>query len=161
MKSSESEKKELIQAEEQPVKRKRGRPFGSKDSHKRYYTYSDEEILKRKQMTEKTYASGAISESDHEYNVKQINHIMKILEIAKQADVNDINTLRSCFMNYVKLCQEDGYKLGNIAAAASLGISYQTLNNWAKNVNRPEHKELAEVIKIACSMALQPRSFNV
>ncbi len=129
-------------------KRKRGRPKGSKSS----YTTSEKALAQRQANMKKVneYTIPFTGE-EKEYNSIKIQHILKIHEIASHADRNDPESLRSCFINYLILCQQDGCKVGNIQAAASMGVNYNIIDSWLKS-SKPEYRELARFIKSTCSM---------
>jgi len=86
------------------------------------------------------------------YNARSIEHVMRITEIAQHADKSDINSLRDCFIAYLKLCAEDGFKAGNVGVAAAMGMNYSELSAWAKNDNRPDRKAFAQTVLRTCSM---------
>lgn len=86
------------------------------------------------------------------YNARSIEHVMRITEISQHADKSDINSLRDCFVSYLKLCAEDGFKAGNMGAAASMGITHATLAQWAKDDNHPERKQFAQMVMRTCSL---------
>ena len=132
-------------------KRKRGRPKGSKSG----YTMSEKAIVARKKGLDKNHAVYLPAETEEEmsYNARQIEHIMRIHEIAQNANSKDLASLKSCFLNYLKLCQSDGFKVGNMAACAAMGITAQVLNNWAIRDTRPDYKAFAQFVKTTCSLS--------
>ena len=129
-------------------KRKRGRPKGSKSS----YTTSEKALAQRQANMKKVneYTIPFTGE-EKEYNAIKIQHILKIHEIARHADQSDPESLRSCFINYLILCQQDGCKVGNIQAAAAMGVDYRKIDQWLKS-SKPEFRELGAFIKSTCSM---------
>lgn len=131
-------------------KKRIGRPKGSKSG----YTRSAKTIAQRREATLRSARAREglnLSDEDREYNRRHIEHVLKIHEIATQADRKDPASLRACFLNYVALCAQDGFKVGNIAAAAAMGVDCYQLENWAKSAN-PEYKELAQFVKRTCSL---------
>lgn len=148
--------------------RKPGRPKGSKNKPKegtggklkrgtgktgrvnKGYHVSETALMQRRTNLANLPAR---NDEEKEYNAKLISHVMKVHEISLHADKNDINSLRSCFAAYVQLCQEDGFKIGNIAAATSIGISHNLLYMWAKGSSGQEKQELAQFICSMCSTA--------
>ena len=131
------------------IKRKRGGPKGSKSG----YTSSEKTLAQRRKVSPitniKHYAP--LEGEDREYNTRQIDHIMKIHEISMTVDRNDVESLKSAFINYLILCQKDGFKVGNMAACAAMGISCHQLDGWIKQ-NKPGFKELALFVKETCSV---------
>ena len=88
-----------------------------------------------------------------EYNARLIEHIMRINEIATHADKSDLLSLKSCFIAYLQLCQEDGFSVSNISAYASMGF-YNTshFDQFARAESNPERKEFCAFVKQTCSM---------
>ena len=135
-------------AEEQE-KRKRGRPKGSKSS----YTVSDKVLARRERTTlHKRMETATHTDEEKAFNARLITHVMRVQEIASHAERSDINTLRSCFCAYVQLCQEDGFKVSNIAACASMG--FPTIKHFEIFCQKddPERKALHTFVKSTCSM---------
>ena len=98
------------------VKMTRGRPKGSKNKpkvgrpkgRKSEYTMTPAALLQRRNISGSLPAR---TDEEKEYNNKLIAHIMQIHAIAENADRHDLNSLKSCFVNYLKLCQQDGILL--------------------------------------------------
>ena len=121
---------------------------------KRRYTMTLQTYeMRRKHIDEINGKTPAETPEEMDYNARHINHIMKIMEISQHADVKDIESLKSCFIAYLKLCQEDGFKIGNLAAYAALGLSDATISLWAKDTKRPEYREFALNVRRICSLA--------
>lgn len=130
------------------VKRKPGRPKGSKSG----YTHSEKSLAQRKAVSPMVEIGKPFSGADEEYNARHIEHIMRIHEIASGADIKDPVSLKSCFINYLMLCQQDGFKIGQIAACAAMGISRMTLHNWLSS-NREEYRQLANFVQTTCALS--------
>ena len=128
-------------------KRSRGRPKGSKSG----YTMSEKAIAVREHSMEKVNGKTMYEGEDRDYNARQIDHVLKIHEIASHANRKDPASLRSCFINYVLLCQQDGFKVGNLAAAVAMGIKYSDIQAWSVGKNE-EYKQLAIFVKNTCAM---------
>ena len=129
-------------------KKKTGRPKGSKSG----YTVSDKAIMQRRQASK---SLPFVTDDDIDYNARLISHSLQCYEISQQADINDPESLRSCFLNYMKLCVENGFKVGNIGACTAMGISYPILSQWhsgTRRQNNPEYKKLADFVISVCSM---------
>ena len=125
-----------------------GRPKGSKSS----YTLTEKALAQRKEASPMVdYSRPAKNEEEMVYNAKSIEHILMIQEIASHADRSDPMSLRSCFINYLKLCQQDGMKVGNLAAYAAMGVDGNTVSSWLRS-DRQEYKQLALFVKQACSL---------
>lgn len=129
--------------------RKRGRPKGSKSG----YTSSPKKELATKKQNQTV---PFLSEEDQMYNAKLIEFSLRSFEISQQGDINDPESLRACFLNYLKLCIDNGFKIGTIAACASMGISPEILYQWRSGIrrqNNPEYKKLAEFVTNVCSIS--------
>ena len=130
-----------------------GRPKGAKDKKPRAsYTVSEKARAQRRNNTALPVAR---TEEEFDYNSRMIEHIMRIQEIASHADRSDVSTLVSCFLAYVRLCQEDGFSVGNIAAYSSMGFpSMQHFEMWKKSrMDRPEVQQLVTLVKSTCAMS--------
>ena len=127
-----------------PKPRKQGRPKGSKSS----YTVS-EKALAQRQNNAKIFP--AETDEERAFNAREIEHIIRVNEIASHADRNDLLSLKSCFIAYLKLCQEDGFKVMNLSAYASMGMDFVTFHNFAKR-NNPEVKEFVRFVRTTCAM---------
>lgn len=129
-------------------KRKTGRPKGSKSG----YTMSEKALAQRKNAGQDMIKSRAPYEGeDIAYNARQIDHVIAIQEIASHADRKDPVSLRSCFLNYLRLCQQDGFKVGNMAAYAAMGVDHVTVIGWERGT-RQEYKDLAKFVKSTCAL---------
>ncbi len=125
--------------------KKRGRKKGQKSS----YTVSEKALAQRRKNT-----AIPLPETDEErsYNSALIKHIMAINEIAQNADRSDINSLKSCFINYLQLCYQDGMPITNLQAYAAMGFDNTQFICWART-NIPERKELATFVRTTCAMS--------
>ena len=93
----------------------------------------------------------AKTEEELAENASRIEHIIRVQEIASHADRKDLLSLKSCFIEFLKLCQEDGSPIGNIAVYAALGFTNQEFDQWSK-ADIPERKEFVRFIKSTCAM---------
>ena len=130
-------------------KKKQGRPKGSKSG----YTVSKTALAQRQKNAEviNTASNGPFDGEAYSYNARNIDHVIKIHEISLQADRKDPVSLRSCFLAYLRLCQQDGFKPGNLAAYTAMGINKNILEQWIAGKD-PEYKQLALFVKQTCSM---------
>jgi len=131
---------------EEVVKKKTGRPKGRKSS----YTVSEKALTAMRNNSPMTYPKPAETEEEKDYNARQIAHITKVYEIGTMADRSDPVSLRSCFLAYLELCQRDGFKVSNLSAYASMGM---TKDIFAHLKKKPEYKELTEFVQTVCSMS--------
>lgn len=120
----------------------------------RRYTVSEAAINQRREIARKREIDRQVMKTpeDIDYNARLIDHVIKIHEIALHADVNDLNSLKSCFFNYLKLCQENGMKVGNLAACAAMGIDRFKLENMLRSKD-PDKQEFAKLVKSCCSLS--------
>ena len=119
---------------------------------KQKYTMSEAALVARSKGGAASLQVIAKTPEEMAYNARSIEHVMRITEISQHADKSDINSLRDCFVSYLKLCAEDGFKAGNMGAAASMGITHATLAQWAKDDNHPERKQFAQMVMRTCSL---------
>lgn len=150
---------------EPEIQRGRGRPLGSKNKKKKsnlpartgrarttrppaLRATEKEAFIRHADM------SNLPAETPEElaYNQKLINHVMRVNEIATHADKTDLLSLKSCFVNYLKLCQEDGFSVSNIAAYAAMGFyDVSHFVNFMKKKDE-EYKQFAALVKNTCAM---------
>ena len=127
-----------------PKPKKTGRPKGSKSS----YTVSEKALAQRQHNTK---IFPAETDEERAFNARQIEHIIRVNEIASHADRNDLLSLKSCFIAYLKLCQEDGFKVMNLSAYASMGMDFNAFHSVARR-NDPEIKAFAQFVRTTCAM---------
>lgn len=113
------------------------------------YTVSDKALAQRRKNVALMPAE---TPEEKSYNARQIEHIMKIHEIAATADRNDLLSLKSCFVAYLKLCQEDGFKISNINAYCAMGMTREQFFFFKKRED-PEARAFAEMVTSTCAMA--------
>ena len=128
-----------------PKPKKIGRPKGSKSS----YTVSPAALSQRRKIHNVLPAK---TEEEMAYNARLIEHIMRVNEISANADRSDLLSLKSCFIAYLKLCQEDGFNVGNLAAYAAMGFTDSTnFNNFCKK-DDPEIRAFGKFVRQTCAM---------
>ena len=132
-----------------PKKRPPGRPHGGSSS----YTLSDKALAQRQNnMMNSNGTRLPVTEEGREYNARLISHIMKVNEIAINADRNDLNTLKSCFIAYLQLCQADGFNVSNLAAYASMGFrNYNAFDRFSSK-DDPDIQAFCTFVKSTCAM---------
>ena len=137
-------------AEEEVIQQQKkiGRPKGAKDKKQRGYTVSNKALAQRqKNMCYPT----AETEEEKDYNSRLIEHVMMINQIAEQADKTDLNSLKSCFYNYLRLCQQDGFSVGNLAAYASMGMTNMEFVSFSRRVD-PDTRAFCQFVRQTCAM---------
>jgi len=149
-KGSVSKAKEIITApkeEKLPVKKDgRGRPKGRKDKEPRKIDYSYPAPITKDDLRLEAHM-----ENDQNFNSRLIGHIMQINEIRSHADKNDLLSLKSCFVAYLKLCQANGFCVTNLAAYAAMGMDYQGFINYARKQD-PEVQDFVRSVRETCAM---------
>ena len=162
---SKNRPKEIIQQEKQikeVLNRGRGRPrkdaptaeinklTGEVIKHRKNKGYTaSEKVLARQQKA----ATIAVPKTEEEisFNTRLITHIMQINELGMQADRNDLNSLRSCFVNYLKLCEQNGFNVSNLSAYAAMGMDNSAFQYFAKR-DDPETREFCAFVRKTCAM---------
>ena len=130
------------------AKKKTGRPRGRKSS----YTVSDKALAQRTKNGRDVFCTNyPDTQEKAEYNTKLISHIMQIQEIRQHANRRDINSLKSCFLNYIKLCQMNGFPIQNLAAYSAMGFDNRTFSAWAMR-DDPEIREFASFVRSTCAL---------
>lgn len=129
------------------VQRKTGRPKGRKSG----YTVTEKALAQRREVGMKKVQPASTPE-EFEYNSRLIEHIMRVNEIATHADKHDLLSLKSCFIAYLKLCQEDGFTVSNLSAYASMGFhSFGAFHMFIRK-DDPEIREFATFVQSTCAM---------
>ena len=116
---------------------------------KRKYTMTEKAIASR-QNNNLSYPV-AKTDEQFDYNSRLIEHVMRTNEIAAQADRNDLNTLKSCFLNYMSLCQQDGFSVSNIGVYRAMGFDHVEFAYWSKKQD-PEIRAFAKFVRETCAM---------
>ena len=129
--------------------KKRGSKPTAKPKQKRFYTMTESALAQRnKTMT----ATQAKTPDEIDYNARLIDHVLKVQAIAAQTDIKDPVSVRLSFLSFLQLCQEDGFRVSNMAACAAIGISRQTLLNWSRS-DREEYRQIAALIQSTCALS--------
>lgn len=136
---------------DETVKKKTGRPKKKPGEPKSPYTTPSPEALARRKDKNPSVPKSAETLAEKGYNASQIEHILKVHEIAQNADRHDLNTLKSCFVAYLRLCQEDGFPVGNLAAYASMGMNKNAFESLMKR-DDPDIKEFCSLVRTTCAM---------
>jgi len=126
-----------------------GRPKGAKDKKQRSYTVSSKAIAQRRNNSALLPAE---TDEEKAYNSRMIQHLLEIQKIAANADRHDVLSLKSCFIAYLELCQQDGFKVGNLAAYSAMGMSKVDWFNFSKK-DDPEIKRFCALVQQTCAIA--------
>lgn len=131
-----------------PKPPKRGKPKGTKNG----YTMSEAAIIQRKESSIIQPIRYPIrNKEEAEENARMIDHIIKINEIATQANRDDLLSLKSCFVAYLRLCQENGFRVGNLSAYAAMGMSYREFHSFSRRQD-PEIRKFCQFVRETCAM---------
>lgn len=144
----------------EPVKRKQGQRGKSKTftvtapgekERTGRYTLSAAAQKQREVAAQQTAYPVAKTPEELAENASRIEHIMKVAEIASHADRKDLLSLKSCFIEYLKLCQQDGQSVGNLGAYSAMGFgSAGDFSAWARS-DDPERRAFVQFIKSCCA----------
>lgn len=83
-----------------------------------------------------------------------VAHIMQTMEIAKQTDREDIDSLRLALQKYLALCARTNVNVTNTGLYGALGLSQETISQWASGKARssdPRYKEFALLVRKLCA----------
>ena len=128
---------------------RKGQQKSGEKRQKREYTVSSKVISSRR---ERMGLPIAHNEEEKSYNARTIDHIMRIHEIASHADKSDLLSLKSCFIAYIQLCQEDGYSISNLAAYSAMGFNSRQAFDFFSKRDDPEIREFVGFVRSTCSM---------
>lgn len=87
-------------------------------------------------------------------NAALVASVIATREIAKQADLNDPQSLMNCLQQYMIFCLENNIKITNMAAYAACGVSSVDVSNWESGrtrANDGRYKEFAKFLRSVCS----------
>lgn len=88
-------------------------------------------------------------------NAMMVTHVKHILAISMQADREDPESMMRCFQEYITYCEEYNYKVSNLQAYASMGLSR---NEAGLMLNRkiyaadPRYAQLIRTVNNICAM---------
>jgi len=81
---------------------------------------------------------------------------LAILEISKDANKEDIDSLYDCVERYINFCYKYNISLTNLGCYGACGVSNQTISEWAHGRNRaardPRYKEFAIRVRQLCGI---------
>lgn len=116
----------------------------------RKYTMSEKALRQRRFNTGSELAN---TPEEYAYNARVITHAISIQQISENANINDVESLKSAFYAYIQLCMQDGCKVTNLAACAAMGVDNRTVQNWLHNDRRPEYQKLARIVQSTCALS--------
>ena len=72
--------------------------------------------------------------------------MLEIQRISQKANLDDLDSLRECFIDYLNLCAKNDMKVGNFGAYASMGITKSVAYDWEHGRTRSKSKEYQQFI---------------
>lgn len=165
---------------DEPIKRKRGRPKGTKN--KPGHHAGRPEGTERTRMSEALEQSGGVVEmppspdavrppvalrlSEEPVPLTLLpkpdepgavpTMIQTVLAIRSKVDLENPTTLFNAMEQYINLCAMTGMKITNQTLYMACGVSKQDISNWANGrarQNNPSYREFADMCKTICSAA--------
>ena len=122
---------------------------GKKHRKNSGYTVSDKALAQRRNNMSLRMAE---TPEEMDYNSRLIEHIIRVQEIGANADRRDLLSLKSCFMAYIKLCQEDGFPVSNMACYSAMGMNTSAFCAFERK-DDPEIKQFVAMVKGVCAMS--------
>lgn len=148
--------------DEQPVKRKRGRPPGSKNKPGHHAGRKKGELVRPE--TELHLADSSDLRRQRSLTVKAPENtgvevpslIAGCVAIRQTVDLDNPITLYNAMEQYLNLCANTGMKITNAFMYLACGVSKQAISEWYlghKRQNNPEYREFASLVKQVCAAA--------
>lgn len=134
---------------EEVVKKKTGRPKGRKSG----YTVSEKALAQRRGNIGLPVAN---TDEEFDYNNRLIVHGLEVQKIAANADRGDLLSLKSCFLAYLQLCQQDGFSVGNMGAYAAMGMTTGDFQYLSKKSD-PAYRDFCKWVRQTCALFREAR----
>ena len=83
-----------------------------------------------------------------------VAHIMQTMEIAKDTDRENIDSMRLALQKYLALCARMNINVTNTGLYGALGVSQETISQWANGKIRasdPRYREFALLVRRLCA----------
>lgn len=131
----------------EPPKRKPGRPAGSKNKK----TLEWEAKMAKKNGT----VPAKTNPPKKGKNAEEVEFTLRVMAIAKNADLEDVEGMKRQFIEYLQLCRTHDHKIGNLAAYGALGIDLNTAKSWQSPEGRrkfPERGYLVDAVNKICAL---------
>ena len=85
-------------------------------------------------------------------NQDLISFTIKVMKISSGASHDDIEGMRSRFLEYIKLCHDCNMKVGNMGAYLAMGIDKRSAERWASGgVKDPKKVEFMQWVQAVCA----------
>ena len=137
-----------IEDMQNPPKRKRGRPKGSKN--KPGVTKAAISLVDPKTgvvVSNNAAQSQIIARMGDERVTAFVQYHMDMLQMRQGVDRKNVPDLYQRFYRYLAYCAEKGIIPNNMNAYFAIGITKQDISLWNAGQRSPEHKQFAEDIK--------------
>ena len=144
----DSEALKQIEELQNPPKRKRGRPKGSKN--KPGVTKAAISLVDPKTgvvVSNNAAQSQIIARMGDERVTAFVQYHMDMLTMRQGVDKKNVPDLYQRFYRYLAYCAEKGIIPNNMNAYFAIGITKQDVSLWNAGQRSPEHKQFAEDIK--------------
>ena len=144
----DSETLKGIENLQNPPKRKRGRPKGSKN--KPGVTKAAISLVDPKTgvvVSNNAAQSQIIARMGDERVTAFVQYHMDMLTMRQGVDKKNVPDLYQRFYRYLAYCAEKGIIPNNMNAYFAIGITKQEISAWNAGQRSPEHKQFAEDIK--------------
>ena len=143
---------EAMEAAQAPVKRKPGRPKGSKNKPgSKPHVFKDEyrNLVDPKTgivVSNNAAQSQIIARMGDERVTAFVQYHMDMLKMRQGVDKKNVPDLYNRFLAYLGYCAEHGIIPNNMNAYFAIGIVKQDISAWKAGTRTPEHKQFAEDI---------------
>lgn len=144
---------EAIEAAQAPVKRKPGRPKGSKNkpgSKKHVFPNESRQLVDPKTgivVSNNAAQSQIIARMGDERVTAFVQYHMDMLKMRQGVDKKNVPDLYNRFYIYLTYCAEHGVLPNNMNAYYAIGITKSDIAAWNSGRGTPEQRQFAEDIK--------------
>ena len=142
-----------IEEMQNPPKRKRGRPKGSKNkpgSKKHEFPNESRQLVDPKTgivVSNNAAQSQIIARMGDERVTAFVQYHMDMLKMRQGVDRKNVPDLYNRFLNYLDYCAKHGIIPNNMNAYFAIGVSKDNISAWYAGRGTPEHRQFAEDIK--------------
>ena len=136
-----------------PPKRKRGRPKGSKNkpgSKKHEFPNESRQLVDPKTgivVSNNAAQSQIIARMGDERVTAFVQYHMDMLKMRQGVNKKNVPDLYNRFLNYLDYCAKHGIIPNNMNAYFAIGINTSDIGAWYAGRGTPEHRQFAEDIK--------------
>lgn len=142
-----------IEEMQNPPKRKRGRPKGSKNkpgSKKHEFPNESRQLVDPKTgivVSNNAAQSQIIARMGDERVTAFVQYHMDMLKMRQGVNKKNVPDLYNRFLNYLDYCAKHGIIPNNMNAYFAIGINTSDIGAWYAGRGTPEHRQFAEDIK--------------